>query len=51
MVNYEVGDDVFGDDPSIIELESYGAKLVGKEAGIFVPSGCMGNITSILSHT
>ena len=39
----EVGDDVFGDDPTVIELEARMAKLTGKEAALFVPSGTMGN--------
>jgi threonine aldolase len=39
----EVGDDVFGEDPSINELQKYAAELLGKEAALFVPSGVMGN--------
>lgn len=46
-----VGDDVFGDDPTVIELESYAAELTGKEAAIFVSSGTQGNLVSLLSHT
>lgn len=46
-----VGDDVFGDDPSVNELESYAAELLGKEAAIFVTSGTQGNLSAILSHT
>jgi threonine aldolase len=38
-----VGDDVFGDDPTVIELERRVAALAGKEAALFVPSGTMGN--------
>ena len=38
MYNAEVGDDVYGDDPTVIELEAYAAALVGKEAALFVPS-------------
>jgi len=43
----EVGDDVFGDDPTVRALEERSAKLFGKEAGLFVPSGTMGNQLSI----
>jgi threonine aldolase len=43
MATAEVGDDVFGDDPTVKELESYVARLFQKEAGLYVPSGTMGN--------
>jgi threonine aldolase len=43
MADAEVGDDVLGDDPTVIALEEYCAELLGKEAGLFVPSGSMGN--------
>ena len=46
-----VGDDVFGDDPTVKELETLAAELTGKEAGLFVPSGSMGNEVAILAHT
>jgi threonine aldolase len=46
-----VGDDVFGDDPTVRELEALAAELTGKEAGLFVPSGSMGNEVAILAHT
>jgi threonine aldolase len=46
-----VGDDVFGDDPTVIELEAVAAELTGREAGLFVPSGSMGNEVAILAHT
>jgi threonine aldolase len=46
-----VGDDVFGDDPTCQELEALAAELTGKEAGLFVPSGSMGNEVAILAHT
>src|SRR6266496_1523901 len=39
MAEAEVGDDVFGDDPTVIALEARAAELLGKEAGLFVPSG------------
>jgi hypothetical protein len=44
------GDDVFGEDPTVLELESYAANLFGKEKALFVPSGTMGNLISILAH-
>ena len=43
MAEAEVGDDVFGDDPTVIALEARIAKLAGKESALFVPSGTMGN--------
>jgi threonine aldolase len=43
MANAEVGDDVYGDDPTVNRLEALGAELTGKEAAIFVPSGTFGN--------
>jgi threonine aldolase len=46
-----VGDDVFGDDPTVKELEALAAELTGKEAGLLVPSGSMGNEVAILAHT
>jgi threonine aldolase len=46
-----VGDDVFGDDPTVKELERLAAEMTGKEAGLFVPSGSMGNEVAILAHT
>lgn len=50
MANAIVGDDVFGEDPTIIELETRSAQLFKKEAAIFVPSGTMGNLISIMVH-
>ena len=47
----EVGDDVYGDDPSVNELERRAADLVGMEAALFVPSGTMGNQVAIRTHT
>lgn len=47
----EVGDDVFGDDPTVIELERYTAELLGKEAGLYVPSGTMGNQICLKAHS
>ena len=43
MAAAEVGDDVFGEDPTVNELERRAADLLGKEAGLFVPSGTMAN--------
>lgn len=50
MYNAIVGDDVYGDDPTMVELEKYAAKLVGKEAALFVPSGTFGNQLSLFTH-
>lgn len=51
MFEAEVGDDVYGDDPTVNELERHAAHMMGKEAAVLVSSGTMGNITAILSHT
>eukprot|EP00095_Tigriopus_kingsejongensis_P007173 maker-scaffold134_size322110-snap-gene-0.10 protein:Tk07173 transcript:maker-scaffold134_size322110-snap-gene-0.10-mRNA-1 annotation:"probable low-specificity l-threonine aldolase 2" len=50
MAEAEVGDAVFGDDLTTIELEAKAAELLGKEAGLFVPSGTMGNFLSVMAH-
>lgn len=50
MANAEVGDDVFQEDPTVQKLENLAAEKTGKEAGLFVPSGTMGNLISVLSH-
>ena len=50
MADAEVGDDVFGDDPTVRALEERAADLLGKEAGLFVPSGTMGNLVSQMAH-
>src|SRR3954463_8611730 len=50
MAAAEVGDDVFGDDPTVIALEERAAELLGKEAGLFVASGAMGNLVSLMAH-
>ncbi len=47
----EVGDDVLGDDPTVIRLQEKVAKLMGKEAAVFVPSGTMANQTAIRAQT
>lgn len=50
MAEAEVGDDVYGEDPTINRLQAVAAKMLGKEAGLFIPSGTMGNLTGILAH-
>ncbi|HEX2952841.1 MAG TPA: low-specificity L-threonine aldolase [Bacillota bacterium] len=47
----EVGDDVYGEDPTLRKLECMAAERVGKEAALFVPSGTMGNQIAVLTHT
>jgi threonine aldolase len=51
MMNADVGDDVYGEDPTVIELEKYAAHLFGKEAALFCPSGTMTNQIAIRAHT
>jgi threonine aldolase len=51
MAEAEVGDDVYGEDPSLNRLQSYAAKLFEREAALFVPTGCMGNLISIMAWT
>jgi threonine aldolase len=50
MYEAELGDDVFGDDPTVNALEERAAELLGKEASVFVASGTMGNLVSQLAH-
>jgi len=50
MANAQVGDDVYGEDITINELERLSASVLGKEAGLFIPSGTMGNLIAILAH-
>ena len=50
MAEAEVGDDVFEDDPTVIALEERAAAVLGKEAGLFVASGTMGNLVSVMAH-
>ena len=50
MAEAEVGDDVFGDDPTVIALEARAAELLGKEAGLFVTSGTQGNLVAQMAH-
>ena len=51
MARAEVGDDVFGDDPTVKQLEARVAGLLGKEAALFVPSGTMSNQIALRTHT
>jgi threonine aldolase len=50
MAAAEVGDDVWGEDPTVNALEDRAAELLGKEAGLFVSSGTMGNLVSLMAH-
>lgn len=50
MAEAEVGDDQYGEDPTVARLEARFADLVGKAAALFVPSGTMGNLVALLSH-
>src|SRR6478609_6198748 len=51
MARAEVGDDVYGEDPTVNRLEEQVAALLGKEAALFVPSGTMGNQIALQCHT
>ena len=51
MFEAAVGDDVYGDDPTVSELERLAAEAFGKEAALFVPSGTMGNQLAVMTHT
>lgn len=50
MAQAEVGDDVYGEDPTVNRLEAIAAERMGKEAGLYVTSGTMGNLTALLTH-
>lgn len=50
MAHAIVGDDVYGEDPTVNKLQDLAASMMGKEAGLFVPSGTMGNLAAMLSH-
>ncbi|HEY6073396.1 MAG TPA: low-specificity L-threonine aldolase [Anaerolineales bacterium] len=50
MARAEVGDDVYGDDPTVNRLQEMAAHMLGKEASLFVPSGTMGNLLALLVH-
>ena len=51
MMRAEVGDDVYGDDPTVARLEELSAEATGKEAALFAPSGTMANQLAIMAHT
>src|SRR5205823_13381119 len=51
MADAEVGDDQYGEDPTVNRLEKRASEIVGKEAGVYVPSGMMGNLCGVLSQT
>ena len=51
MADAEVGDDVFGDDPTVNRMEAMAAERVGKAAALFVPSGTMANLLAVMTHT
>ena len=51
MANAEVGDDVYGEDPTVNRLEQRAAEIFGKEAAVFVPTGTMGNSMAVKLHT
>ncbi len=50
MAAAELGDDVYGEDPTVNRLQAMAAERLGMEAGLFVPSGTMGNLTAVLTH-
>ncbi|MBN2676719.1 MAG: low-specificity L-threonine aldolase [Anaerolineaceae bacterium] len=50
MAAADVGDDVYGEDSTVIRLEELSAERLGKEAGLFIPSGTMGNLVAVLTH-
>ncbi|MGB4338488.1 MAG: GntG family PLP-dependent aldolase [Bacillota bacterium] len=50
MYEAEVGDDVWGEDPTVARLEALAATIIGKEAALFVPSGTMGNLLAVMTH-
>jgi threonine aldolase len=50
MASAVVGDDVFGEDPTVNQLQAFAARRMGKQAGLFLPSGTMGNLIAVLAH-
>ena len=50
MMRAPVGDDVFGDDPTVIALEARVAELIGKEAALFMPTGTQSNLCALMAH-
>ena len=51
MINAPLGDDVYGEDPTVNELQQKCAELTGKETALFVPTGCMANQLAVKAHT
>src|SRR5512136_1259562 len=51
MRHAKLGDDVYGEDPTVNELEALAAERMGKEAAVLVPSGTMANLVSLMSNT
>lgn len=50
VLSAAVGDDVMGEDPTVLELERFMAEKFGKERGLFLPTGTMANLVALLSH-
>lgn len=50
MAEAVVGDDIYGEDPTVARLEQTAAAMLGKEAGLYVPSGTMGNLVAVMTH-
>jgi threonine aldolase len=50
MATARVGDDVYGEDPTVNQLQELAAEMMGKEAALFVPTGTMGNLAALLAH-
>ncbi|MDA1191741.1 MAG: GntG family PLP-dependent aldolase [Candidatus Poribacteria bacterium] len=50
MANAVVGDDIYGEDPTVTELETRAAEIMGKESAMYIPSGTMGNLVALLVH-
>ena len=50
MAEAELGDDVYGEDPTVNRLQALAAERLGKEAALFIPSGTMGNLAAVLAH-
>src|SRR5271154_2695951 len=51
MAEAEVGDDVYAEDPTVNRLQQRAAEIFGREAALFVPTGCMGNLLAIMGWT
>jgi threonine aldolase len=50
MAHADLGDDVYGEDPTVNRLEELAAEMIGKEAAVLVPTGTMGNLSAVLAH-